>query len=230
MFGRADVYATVNAFNVRVKDEREQDKNHLVEVTFEVPLTFELIEEISPAVARDLFDTIRGEHVARPELNDAGLNLSPEPQLMLIKNHPELDPEVRIAGVGLRKIRAKKGEGDTWLLAFTATWTLGDSKEATVMISRLKQGVYLSLTPQAPKLDLQDAAPGDQQALANVDGTGTVTSIKRGRGRPRKTTPEQEAAAQETQARQQLPADDGDAGGESADAAAETAADDTVRH
>ena len=203
MFGRNDVFATVNAFNVRVKDEREQDKNHLVEVTFEVPLTFDLMDEISPAIARDLFETVKGQHHPRTELNDAGLNLTPEQQLMIIRNHPELDPEVKIAGVQLRKIRAKKADGNAWLLVFTAMWTLGDPKEATLMIQRLKQGVYLTLEAQEPKLDLQDAAPGDDAGQdAQVDQSGNVTSLRK-RGRPRKVKPEPAA----TEAQDQLPDD-----------------------
>lgn len=181
MFGRSDVFATVHGFNVRVKDEREQDKNHLIEAGFEVPLTFEMMDEISPAIARDLFDTIKGEHVARPELNGADLNLSPETQILTMKTHPELDAVVKISGVNLRRIKAKKAEGGSWLLLFTATWTLADPHEAVVMIERLKQGVYLTLAIQAPKLDLQPEAAGE--STADVDQGGNVTSITTGRRR-----------------------------------------------
>lgn len=216
MFGKPDVYATVNGFNVRVKDEREQDKNHLVEATFEVPLTFELMDDISPVIAKDLFNTSKGEHTPKPELNDVGLNLAPEPQLVVLKNHPELDPEVRIAGASVRKIRAKKGEGNTWLLVFTVTWTLGDPKEVILIIQRLKQGTYLTMTAQEPRLDLQTQEPAAEQPAsqeANVDQGGNVTSITAGktrRGRKKKD-PEGEAVAQEAAGRNALP--DPDEGG-----------------
>lgn len=214
MFGRPDVYATVGGFNVRVKDEREQDKNHLVEATFEVPLTFELMDEINPAIAKDLFNTSRGEHTPKPELNDAGLNLAPEPQLLKLKNHPELEPEVTIPSVGIRKVRAKKGEGNTWLLVFTATWTLGDPKEVMIIIQRLKQGTYLTMMAMEPRLDLQEPGPDEPAATATVEPGGNVTSIQTGgrRGRKKKD-PEGEAKNQEEAGRAALP-DPDEAGGD----------------
>lgn len=225
MFGRENVYATVNSFNVRVKDEREQDRNHLVEATFEVPLSFELMDEINPKIAKDLFDTSKGEHTPKPELNTVGLNLAPEQQLVILRNHPDLDPEVRIASAILRKIMVRKGEGNTWLLVFTITWTLGDPKEVVVIIQRLKQGAYLTMQPQEPKLALEDppAQPAEQQQAALVDQGGNVTSITAGkkRGRKGKQTPEQIAADQVAAGREALPdpvdepaaADEDDGGG-----------------
>jgi hypothetical protein len=117
---------------------------------------------------------------------------------------------VRIAGVNLRKIQAKKGEANTWLLQFTATWTLGDPKEAITMIQRLKLGVYLTFvdpgTPAGPAGPRPHVVDGEVVGTATVDGGGNVTSIKR--GRRRKKTPEQEGADQEAEARKQLPAGD----------------------
>lgn len=223
MFGRPDVFATVNGFNVRVKDEREQDKNHLVEATFEVPLTFDMMDEISPAIARDLFEGTKDGHIARPELNGADLNLAPEVQIVQLKNHPELEPDVKIAGVTLRRIKARKAEAGTWLLLFTATWTLGDPREVVVMIQRLKQGVYLTFNQQEPKLDLQGDATAEAGSTAEVDRGGNVTSITAGggrrgrRGRKGKTdTPEAIAEDQEDAAKAlgdepAGPADSGDA-------------------
>lgn len=59
MFRKANVYAVVQAFGVRVKDERQQDRNHLVEVGFEVALTYDMADEILPAMARDLFLSVK---------------------------------------------------------------------------------------------------------------------------------------------------------------------------
>lgn len=215
MFGKENQYGKVAGFNVRVKDEREKDLNHLVEVTFELPLTFELADEISPAIAKDLYDKVKGEWIAKPEISTLGMNLAPETQLMTVRTHPDLDPEVRIAGVQLRKIVAKKAEGGAWLLAFTTTWTLGDPKEAITMIQRLKQGVYLTFVVQEPALPLTSEADtvvdGEVVNTASVDQGGNVTSItskpKRG-GRKGRRTPEQEAKDQEAAARKQLPAAD----------------------
>lgn len=209
MFGKANQYGMVEGFGVRVKDEREKDRNHLVEVDFELPLTFELADEISPPIARDLFDNVKGQWQPKPEISSLVMNLAPATQLMTIREHPDLDPSIKIAGVSLRKIQAVKVEAGGWALKFKTTWTLGDPKEAITMIQRLKLGVYITLEEQAPKLDLvnqSDVTPGPtQQAL--VDGGGNVTSITAGkrRGRPRKKTPEQEAKDQEAEARRQLP-------------------------
>lgn len=210
MFGKENQYGMVASFGVRVKDEREKDRNHTVEVTFELPLPFELADEISPAIARDLFDKVKADWVPKPEIASLVMNLSPETQLMTVRTHPELDPDVRIAGVNLRKIQAKKVEAGAWALQFTTSWTLGDPKEAITMIQRLKQGVYLTFVTQEPQLDLQSPASsvvdGEVVGTATVDGGGNVTSIKR--GRRRKKTPEQEGADQEAEARKQLPAGD----------------------
>lgn len=208
MFGKANQYGMVAGFNVRVKDEREKDRNHLVEVTFELPLTFELADEISPAIARDLFNEHKGEWNPKPEISTLGMNLATDTQLMTVRNHPDLDPDVRIAGVNLRKIQAKKADAGTWLLAFTATWTLGDPKEAITMIQRLKLGVYLTFEAQEPQLDLRgqaDVVDGEVVNTAKVDKGGNVTSITSKPKRKRKRTPEQEAKDQEAEARRALP-------------------------
>lgn len=211
MFGRANQYGTVSGFNVRVKDEREKDRNHLVEVTFELPLTFELADEISPAIARDLFNDHKGDWTPKPEISTLGMNIAPETQLMTIRTHPDLDPEARIAGVSLRKIQAKKGEAGSWLLSFTTTWTLGDPKEAITMIQRLKLGVYLTFEAQEPQLDL--AGPADnvvdgEVSEAKVDPGGNVVAITKRRGRRKKSeSPEAEADQQSAEgtARAALP-------------------------
>ena len=188
MFNRENVYGMVTGFNVRVKDEREQDRNHLIEATFELPLTYDLADEIQPAMARDLFQDVRGEWSPKPEMSLAQFALAPAPQLLVLRNHPDLDPEVRINQVFLRRIQAKKSEAGSWLLTFTATWTLGDLKEAIVMIQRLKLGAYLTLVEQQPKLDMNvDADQVVDGQVVTTDGQGNVTSLtKRKRGRPKK--------------------------------------------
>jgi hypothetical protein len=216
MFGKENQYGTVAGFTVRVKDEREKDRNHLVEVSFELPLTFELADEISPAIARDLFNEIKGEWTPKPEISTLGMNISPAQQLMTLREHPDLDPQVKIAGVTVRKIVAKKGEANTWLLTFTATWTLGDPKEAITMIQRLKMGVYLTFVEQEPQLDLSgnqgDIVDGEvvDGQKANVDEGGNVVGMTpKKRKRAGRRTPEQEGQDQEAEARKALPpADD----------------------
>jgi len=229
MFGKPNQYGTVSGFNVRVKDEREKDRNHLVEVTFELPLTFDLADEISPAIARDLFNDVKGDWTPKPEISNLGMNIAPETQLMTVRTHPDLDPEVRVAGVGLRKITAKKAEAGSWILAFTATWTLGDPKEVVAMIHRLKLGVYLTFEVQEPQLDLtgnqHDIVDGEVVNSAKVDKGGNVTSITSKPKRKRKKSPEQEAKDQEDQARKALPPGDDPNGGDDQPPADEPAGD-----
>lgn len=187
MFGTKNIYAMVNGFKVRVKDAREKDRNHQVEIDLEVPLTYRLADEILPAMARDLFEEVNGEWHPKPELDEASFNLSPDTQLVEIREHPELDPIVRIVGVTIRRITAYKGEANALLLGFTATWTLKDyEKEAVAMIRRLKTGVYM--TCEAQQINMLDTSvPASQQGTdVSVEKGGTVTSI-RSRGRKKDT-------------------------------------------
>jgi hypothetical protein len=209
MFGRSNVYAMVTAFGVRVKDEREQDRNHLVETTFQVPLTFDLAEEILPAMAHDLFSDNGTEMVPRPEIQEAAFNLPLDPQLLQIRNHPDLEPDVKLDGVTVRKIKAKKADGGSWLLVFTCTWVMGDPASAITMIQRLKLGVYLSFQVQEPKLDLQ---PPDETVDGEVVGSGpkpadgAMVPAKKKRGRPKKAKPEPVATKTCTECGTEYPA------------------------
>lgn len=182
MFRTPNVYGMVTGFNVRVKDEREQDRNHLIEVTYELPLSYELADEILPAMARDLFMKGKDGNQPRPEIKKSVFDLSVGQQVMEVKTHPDLPAEARIEGVSLRKIAAVKAEAGTWLLQFTATWQLGHTSEAVLMIQRLKQGVYLSLTEQAPKLGLS----GEDDIPAASPEANVAAGPGRRRGRPRK--------------------------------------------
>ncbi len=191
MFGKPNVYAMINSFRVRVKDAREQDRNHLAEVDFEIPLTFELAEDVLPAMARDLFEQKPGsdEWMAKPEILNASFNVQPALQLVEVKEDPNMPAMVRIAGVSIRKVGAFTESGAVFL-EFTATWTLGDyERELVYLIKRLRAGVYLTCEEQAPTLDLGTVPEQQQGADVAVDTSGNVTSIKRGRrGRKAETT------------------------------------------
>lgn len=190
MFGRSNQFATVASFGVRVKDERERDRNHLIEVTFELPLTRDLADEISPAMARDLYQETAGEYTPKAELQDAGFNLLPDTQIMTVKQHPDLEPIFRAAGVTIRKIKAKKGDANAWVLQFTTTWALTQDVEAMAMIRALKSGIYLTMEAQQMRLEDAGQAPENNQE-ARVDGSGNVESIgsrKKRRNKPNGAT------------------------------------------
>lgn len=207
MFKQKNVYAMVKGFGVRLKDEREQDRNHLVEVAFEVPLDHDLADEILPAMAKDLFIVVAGELKPKPEMQEAVFNLNPHPQLMVIKTHPDMPEDARIAGTTLRRIKAVKIEGGTWALNFTATWSLGDPKEAILMIQRLKLGVYLTLEEQQPALpvDQVDGEVVDGEKTAEQPGL-TLAKGNQGKGGRKKKgagkTDGEAAAAQPAEAQQ----------------------------
>lgn len=222
MFRKENVYAVVRDFGVRVKDERQQDRNHVVEVGFEVALTYDMADEILPAMARDLFLSVKGEMHPRPEMTEAVFALSPPAQVMECRQHPDLAPDVRVEGVTLRKIKAIKAEGGAWALRFLANWTLGRPEEVTLMIQRLKLGVYLSFQEQQPALPVDGV----------VDTTATPVAEDKPKGRKRrKQSPEAEKQAQLTEGRKLLEAGDrfgkdGEGDGEGAPAADDAPADD----
>lgn len=228
MFGRQNVYATLSRFaGIRVKDEREKDRNHLVEVEWEAPLTFDLADELNPAVARDLFDEEAGDMVPKRELGGIDPILTLGRQIMTVRPHPDLEPLGRLTGVEIRKVRITKADAGTWLI----TWlTMFPFEERTVigLIKHLKLGVYLTFEQESPALpfDGKAAAAGpdgdgrefdeDRKAAVQEDGPEKVTPItdgKRGRGRPKgskgRKTPEQTKADQIADA-QRRTAEDGD--------------------
>lgn len=198
-----------------MKDEREKDRNHVVEVEWEAPLTFDLADEISPALARDLFDAEAGEMVAKREIQELAPVLAVGRQIMTVKPHPDLEPLGRLSGVELRKIWITKSDAGTWLISFLTMFTF---EERTVigLIKHLKLGVYLTFEPEAPALDFDGkaAAAGDDQPgpVTDFAADAGVTAPKRGRGRPRKArNPDQVKADQIADARNRM--DDADEAG-----------------
>lgn len=227
MFGRPNVYATLARFaGIRVKDEREQDRNHIVEIEFESPLTFDLADEISPALARDLFDNDGGDMVAKREISEVVVSLPIGRQVMTVRPHPDLDPLGRLAGVELRRVRAKKAEAGTWILSWLAMFPF---EERTVigLIKHLKLGVYVTYELESPALPFdgkaagagpdpddapRDVAAGSDEPLAPAfPASKAGTAPKRGRGRPKGSTgrknPDQVLADQIADARRRQDAD-----------------------
>lgn len=208
-----------------MKDEREKDRNHVVEVEWEAPLTYDLADEISPALARDLFDQEAGDMVPKREIQELAPVLAVSRQIMTVRPHPDLEPLGKLGGVELRKIWITKSEAGTWLVSFL---TMFPFEERTVigLIKHLKLGVYLTFVPEAPDLpfegtDGKAAAAGDGDMGIHTDNVVPMSPAaaagigtgKRGRGRPRKArNPEQVKADQIADARAR--GEDGDDAGE----------------
>jgi hypothetical protein len=180
MFGTANQSATIDGFNVRVKDERERDRNHIIEATFGVLLTHDLADEIMPQMARDLFQQVKGDWIPKPEMTGAEFALQPKTQILTIRQHPEMEAVFRVQGVTLRRISVYKAEGGQWMLQFTASWVLGVDVEAVALIRGLKTAVYLTLEEQQPDMLDPGQAP-DAGTTATVDQSGNVESIRSGR-------------------------------------------------
>lgn len=194
--------ATVRSMGIRTKDERQKDTNHIVEFTFEVPLTRDLAEEILPALAGDLFD---GDGHPKAEINNAGLiipNLGQ--QMLVVRDHPELEAMATVRSVNIRNVQAKKAEdGKALVLSFQAGWVLGDDGPIMLLIRRIKKGtVYLQMEPEQTKLELPAEEAAEQPAKAARGRGGKVTDIETGKKRGRKKAgkqPTPEAVAKDQQ-------------------------------
>lgn len=193
MWKDKDVYTTIKSFGVRVKDERQNDRNHLVEVSFETPLGHDLADQILPAMARDLFDK---QQNPKPEMTSSVFAVDVKKQILTVRLAPDMPDAARILGVTVRDITAVKTEGKTWALQFKANFTLGTDAEAILFIRQLRQGVYLSMEQMQMGLGLDDEGQADKER-----GTGgEVHDIASGRKpRKRRGTPEGEAQDQATE-------------------------------
>lgn len=204
MFGRQNVYATLSRFaGIRVKDEREKDPNHLVEVEWEAPLTYDLADEISPPLALDLFDNDGGDFVPKREISGLDPVLTVGRQVMTVRSHPDVNPLGRLTGVEMRRIRFRKSEAGTWIVSFLTSFPF---EERTVigLIKHLTMGLYLTFELESPALDFdaKAAAAGDDQPTAPLIFPGKK------RGRPRKHRPEDVAQDQIADARNRADGDD----------------------
>lgn len=216
---QSDVFANVQGFQVRVKDQRQGDPNHIVEVKFDMQLTRDLAADIMPQMAFDLFQEVKDDtYQPKQELQQAKFSLPATNWRMQVRTHPDVAPEVTVDGVGIRKLLVTKVEAGTWLLTFTAMFTMGGEAEAVAFIRWLKKGVYLTLV--AIQKDLLDAAEdggaGDQQALPTAGedpaDQAAPTPAKTRKRRGRSQAPEVERQQQMAAARQMA---DEDAGPES---------------
>lgn len=190
MFGRSNVFATLTKFaGVRVKDEREQDRNYVVEVEFEAPLTYELAEDLNPAVARDLFDQEGADAVAKRELSEVRIGIPVGRQIMTVRQHPELEPIGRLAGVEIRRILASKSKAGTWLLSWVIMFGMDDLM-VIALIRLQKVGVYLTFEVQEPALgfegtDGKTAAAGPDLLPDEPETDAPAAGKGKGRGRGR---------------------------------------------
>lgn len=227
MFGRQNVFATLKRFaGIRVKDEREKDPNHVVEVEWEAPLTFDLADELSPKLARDLFEDEAGDMVPKREMAEVAPVLSIGRQIMTVRPHPDLEPLGRLSGVEIRKVWITKSEGGTWIVSFLTMFPF-EERLVIGLIKHLTLGLYLTFELESPALPFDGKAaaagedrdddgpvkPADQPGDMGVH-TNNVVPLKGRRGRPKgsknRRNPEAEAKAQAQEAAAKGDDDGGD--------------------
>jgi hypothetical protein len=184
MFGQPNTRVSiVNFGGVRIKDAREQDPTHLIDISMETPFTPTLAEDISPKIMRDVFDEVHDSDDGwspKPEMTQVNLNLSPGAQILTIRAHPELEPVARVEGVLLRHVKIRKqAKADVWMLSWVNTFNL-DPEVVAGLMRYIKVGVFVTYEKQQGDLAFEG---GDEKA--DDSGAGRVTTGRK-RGRPRK--------------------------------------------
>lgn len=187
MFAQANTRVSiVNFGGVRIKDAREQDPTHLIDISMETPFTPDLAEDVSPKIKRDVFDEVRSSDEGwspKPEMTQVNLNLSPGPQILTIRAHPDLEPVARVEAVLLRHVKVRKqAKADVWMLSWVNTFTL-DPEVVAGLMRYIKVGVFVTYEKQQGELAFE---AGDEQA----DTSGAGRTAKRKRGRPKKNANE----------------------------------------
>lgn len=159
MFGSRNVYAMVRDVRVKVQ-QKEQDTTHTVEVKFELPLTYDLAEEILPVMARDLFRKVKSEMIPAPEIGEASFLLPMDPMNLELRSHPDLEGEAKIQGVQVKQVWATKATSGGFLLSFVVFFPLSDEAAMILLIRRIKLGVYCTFEVQEPRLPM-DTTPAE---------------------------------------------------------------------
>jgi hypothetical protein len=190
MFRAPDQYVVVTKMGgVRVKDKRQNDRTHLVEFGFEVPLTVELCNDIGARFVRDLFDKGKDGFVPKDEFSGMTLNLDTGINRVTVKGAPVPEAEALICTIEtatFKHLKVAKSSAGVWMLSWVAQFPV-DMTAIKGLIGQLKQPVYITIERVNPKLGLvgegEGEAPADG-APAEVEEARTP----RRRGRPQRAT------------------------------------------
>lgn len=171
-----------NFQGIRIKDERENDRNLLVEFSFEAPLTADLAEEICPAWVPELFSENGRDWTPRPEFSKVTTSLAPKRQIVTLRANPDLPEFAREIGVGVKNVVVKKAAKlEAWVLSWTMTFPLTDHLTLG-LIQMIRRGVYMTCELMDPKLFPEEADDDVVEAGADEGGVGKTA---RRRGRPK---------------------------------------------
>jgi hypothetical protein len=169
MFGHQQFVTVEDIGKVRKKDKRQEDKSRLQDIKLSCPLTPELAEDFNPSLLAKLWDKKPrgGGYQATSALSQVAIPMRLTMQIMTVTAHPEHDAFARIEGVGIKKIRAIKVEGDTWVLSFLCVIPYNkQTADAFVMVQ--DEGVYVTFEAMQGDF-LEDEKPKRAKKKASDD-------------------------------------------------------------
>jgi hypothetical protein len=187
MFGKQNLYCTVQSFKgIRIKDERQNDRNLLVEFGFETPLTADLADEIRPKWVGEFFDEGPDGFTPKPDFKVVQTNLAPGRQVVTLRLNPDLEAFASVEGVTIKAVTIKKAAKlEQWVLSWTMTFPLQDDLMMG-LIRSIRTGVHMTCVLMDPKLFPEDDANPDADGDGDAtDGQAEAAAPKRGRGRPK---------------------------------------------
>lgn len=205
MFGHQQFVTVEDIGKVRKKDKRQEDRSRLQDIKLSCPLTPELAEDFNPALVAKLWEKKRGgAYQATSTLDNTSIPMRLTMQSMTVTAHPDHPPFAKIENVGIKQIRARRIEGDTWVLTFKCVVPYNKlTADAFVMVQ--DEGVYVTFEAQQgdffeadkPKRAKKAAADEEQPELEEEeeadepDGEPAAeeTPARRSRARRRAVSP-----------------------------------------
>lgn len=171
----------VNFGSVRVKDKRQQDPTHLIDVSFEVPFTPEIAAILGDRVLRNSFDEAPKTEegwIPKPDVDEIKLVMQPGAQILTIRAHPDMPPVATIENVLIRHVKlSKQQKADVWMLSFVNTFPLIPDIVAQVM-RFIKAAVYVTYEQQQTDLPFEEG-----ERKPDPSGAGQQMTPRRGRRR-----------------------------------------------
>lgn len=166
---------TVNGLTFRKKGSREGDSTTIAEVTFEVPLTWGLANDVLEGMAEDLFSSPKKPKL---DMTDASFRLPAMAYLFTVRP-TEKGRAQKISGCTLRSVGAYKAGGkpeNDWLLRFTVAFLMLSAEEMAPFLKGLFGSLYVTFEEQEPAMDFEPPAEGEGTE-ARVNRRGEVEQI-----------------------------------------------------
>jgi len=186
--------AHVDGVTIRPKDLRQKDPNNLIEFVIRIPIDRELVDEIMPALARDLYED---DGSMRPEVGGLSPVFTPPLSMQTVTafEHPDLSAFATYSNAQIRDPYISRGaDGESFVLTFKVGWIFKGVKAELALISKIKRGsLYLSMAPEQGDLLADERKTETGEPAAAKTGPKAVEKPKTRRGRKQ---PEAEAQQQ----------------------------------